>query len=312
MPPGKVLSVAQGRDAPSDYTACTDLCYNRPKFGAMSSHRARSSERRLSKEPFWKESAFVVDSYQPVAALVLPTYNERENLPALVAAIRSLPLAVQIIVVDDNSPDGTGALADGLAEAYPGIDVVHRAGKQGLGTAYAAGFARALAGPAPLICTMDADFAHDPRYLPALVQGGQRWDLTIGSRYVRGGGVVNWGMGRKLLSWGANAIAHAVLGLQARDCTAGFRCYRRKVLETIDPNSIRANGYSYLIEMLYNVQRAGFTVGETPIIFADRRLGQSKISRNEIYRAMRTVARLGLRQLKGKFGQCETRDPAPA
>lgn len=258
------------------------------------------------------ESALMANSYQPVAALVLPTYNERENLPALVAAIRALPAAIQIIVVDDNSPDGTGALADELAQKGRGIEVIHRAGKQGLGTAYAAGFARALATPIPLICTMDADFSHDPRYLPALVEGSKRFDLTIGSRYVRGGGVVNWGAGRKLLSWTANAIAHAVLGLHARDCTAGFRCYRRRVLEAIDPASIRANGYSYLIEMLYDVERAGFTVGETPIIFADRRLGKSKISQSEIYRAMRTVARLGLRRLKGKFTRCVTRDPAPA
>jgi glycosyltransferase involved in cell wall biosynthesis len=254
----------------------------------------------------------VVDVYQPVAALILPTYNERENLPGLVAAIRGLPLAIQIIVVDDNSPDGTGSLADELAESYPGVEVIHRAGKQGLGTAYAAGFRRALSGPAPLICTMDADFSHDPCYLPALIEGVRRVDLMIGSRYIRGGGVVNWGTGRKLLSWGANTVAHLALGLHARDCTAGFRCYRRRVLETIDLTSIRANGYSYLIEMLYQVQRAGFSVGETPIIFADRRLGQSKISRSEIYRAMRTVARLGLRRLKGKLTRCVTRDPAPA
>lgn len=254
----------------------------------------------------------MVDSYAPVAALVLPTYNERENLPALVAAIRNLPIAIQIVVVDDNSPDGTGALADELAGQYPGVEVVHRAAKLGLGTAYAAGFARALASSAQLICTMDADFSHDPRYLPGLIEGGKRYDLTIGSRYVPGGGVVNWGMARKVLSAGANAVAHVVLGLRARDCTAGFRCYRRRVLELIDPASIRANGYSYLIEMLYAVQRAGFTVGETPIIFADRRMGNSKISQNEIYRAMRTVARLGLRRLKGKFTRCVTRDPAPA
>lgn len=258
------------------------------------------------------ESPFVVDAHSPVAALVLPTYNERENLQTLVAAICNLPIAIHIIVVDDNSPDGTGALADALAQQHPGIEVVHRAGKEGLGTAYAAGFTRALATPTPLICTMDADFSHDPRYLPALINGAKRYDLVIGSRYVAGGGVVNWGAGRKLLSWGANTVAHLALGLHARDCTAGFRCYRRQVLETIGPGSIRANGYSYLIEMLYHVERAGFTVGETPIIFADRRLGQSKISQNEIYRAMRTVARLSLRRLKGKFTRCETRDPAPA
>lgn len=254
----------------------------------------------------------MADACQPIAAVVLPTYNERENLAALIAAIRRLPVVLDLIVVDDNSPDGTGALADELARADSGIQVIHRTGKLGLGTAYAAGFKRALSAGAELICTMDADFSHDPGYLPALLDGAQRHDLTIGSRYIRGGGVVNWGVWRKLLSWSANTIAHLVLGLRARDCTAGFRCYRRRVLETIDPASIRANGYSYLIEMLYHVERAGFTVGETPIIFADRRLGQSKISEDEIYRAMRTVARLGLRRLKGKITRCVTRDPAPA
>jgi len=262
--------------------------------------------------PTLEEFAFVADACQAVAAVVLPTYNERENLAAMIAAIRSLPFMLDVIVVDDNSPDGTGALADELARVDPGVQVIHRAGKLGLGTAYAAGFRCALTGGAELICTMDADFSHDPGYLPALLHGAQQNDLTIGSRYIHGGGVVNWGAWRKLLSWGANTIAHLVLGLQARDCTAGFRCYRRRVLETVDPASIRANGYSYLIEMLYYVERAGFTVGETPIIFADRRLGQSKISEDEIYRAMRTVARLGLRRLKGKITRCVTRDPAPA
>lgn len=234
---------------------------------------------------------------ESAVALVLPTYNERENLPALIAAIRTLPVAIHIIVVDDNSPDGTGAQAEELAGAFGAIEVVHRPGKLGLGTAYAAGFARAMDAGAELICTMDADFSHDPAYLPALIRGAERFDLTIGSRYVRGGGVVNWGAGRKLLSWGANTAAHLLLGLHARDCTAGFRCYRRRVLEAIDPASIRANGYSYLIEMLYNVQQRRFSVGEIPIIFADRRLGESKISNHEIYRAMRTVARLSLRRL---------------
>ena len=249
---------------------------------------------------------------QPSAAVVLPTYNERENLEPLVASLQSLPLALHIIVVDDNSPDGTGALADELSRLHPDVEVIHRSGKLGLGTAYAAGFDLALASGFDLICTMDADFSHDPCYLPALIEGSRRHDLMIGSRYVPGGGVVNWGWTRKLLSWGANTVAHLALGLKARDCTAGFRCYRRRVLETVDPASIRANGYSYLIEMLYNVQRAGFTMGETPIIFADRRLGQSKISQDEIYRAMRTVARLTLRRMKGTFTRCVTRDPARA
>jgi glycosyltransferase involved in cell wall biosynthesis len=254
----------------------------------------------------------VAELAQPVAAVVLPTYNERENIEAIVTALRNLPVSVHVIVVDDNSPDGTGALADQLSRALDEVEVIHRSGKLGLGAAYAAGFARALAAGYELLCTMDADFSHDPSYLPNLIDGAKRYDLTIGSRYIRGGGVVHWGWSRKLLSWGANTVAHMALGLHARDCTAGFRCYRRRVLETVDPASIRANGYSYLIEMLYNVQRAGFTVGETPIIFADRRLGQSKISRNEIYRAMRTVARLSLRRMKGTLTRCVTRDPAPA
>lgn len=236
---------------------------------------------------------------QPQGTLIVPTYNERENLPALVAAIQALPIHIHIIVVDDNSPDGTGAVAEELAAQHPSVEVIHRSGKLGLGTAYAAGFAQALAAGAERILTMDADFSHDPRYLPAMLAASQQYELVIGSRYVRGGGVRNWGPERKLLSWGANALAKTLLGLQARDCTAGFRCYRRYVLETVDPASIRANGYSYLIEMLYKCQRAGFTIGEVPIIFADRRLGQSKISQNEIYRAGRTVLRLALRRFGG-------------
>jgi len=229
---------------------------------------------------------------KPQAVLVLPTYNERENLPALVAAIQGLSVSLHIIIVDDNSPDGTGVLADELASRNSAVQVIHRPGKLGLGTAYTAGFHRALDLGADLILTMDADFSHHPRYLPALVEAGQRHDLAIGSRYVPGGGVRNWGWQRKALSWGANALAHLALGLQAHDCTAGFRCYRRRVLEAVDPDSIRANGYSYLIEMLYRCQRRGFSIGEVPIIFSDRRLGRSKISRNEILKAGLTVARL--------------------
>jgi glycosyltransferase involved in cell wall biosynthesis len=268
--------------------------------------------RAFCGAPPCKDLAIVAEPDQPVAAVVLPTYNERENIEALLIALRSLPVTINVIVVDDNSPDGTGQLAEQVGGRLGGVEVIHRAAKLGLGTAYAAGFAKALGAGFELICTMDADFSHDPRYVPALIEGCKRFDLTIGSRYIPGGGVVNWGWSRKLLSWGANTVAHLALGLQARDCTAGFRCYRRGVLEAVDPASIRANGYSYLIEMLYNVQRAGFTVGETPIIFADRRLGQSKISRNEIYRAMRTVARLSLRRLKGTLTRCVTRDQAQA
>jgi dolichol-phosphate mannosyltransferase len=234
------------------------------------------------------------------ATLILPTYNERENLPALVAAIQALPAPIRIIVVDDNSPDGTGVLADELAARLPSIEVIHRPNKLGLGTAYAAGFRQAIAAGTDLVLTMDADFSHDPKYLPAMLEASSRYDLVIGSRYVPGGGVRDWPWHRQLMSWGANTLAHIVLGLQARDCTAGFRCYRRQVLETVDPASIRANGYSYLIEMLYGCQRAGFRIGEVPIIFTDRRLGQSKISKGEIFKAGRTVLRLAARRLSDR------------
>lgn len=254
-----------------------------------------SSGREVSRTA---EVPLLSELSQLGGTLIVPTYNERENLPVLVTAVQALPVPINIIVVDDNSPDGTGALADALAAEYPSVEVIHRTGKLGLGTAYAAGFARALAAGAERILTMDADFSHDPRYLPAMLEASRQYDLVIGSRYVRGGGVRHWGPERKLLSWGANAVAKALLGLKAGDCTAGFRCYRRRVLEQVDPASIRANGYSYLIEMLYQCQRAGFTIGEIPIIFADRQLGQSKISKNEIYRAGRTVLRLALRRLK--------------
>jgi glycosyltransferase involved in cell wall biosynthesis len=234
------------------------------------------------------------------ATLVLPTYNEYENLPPLIAAIQALPLLIRVVVVDDNSPDGTGQLADELARSSDTVEVIHRTHKLGLGTAYAAGFKRAMAGGAELILTMDADFSHDPRYLPELIELSRRYDVVIGSRYVPGGGVRNWGWQRKLLSWGANALAHLMLGLQARDCTAGFRCYHRQVLESVGPDTIRANGYSYLIEMLYRCERRGYQVGELPIIFSDRRLGHSKISQDEIYRAGLTVMRLTRQRLASR------------
>ena len=231
--------------------------------------------------------------------LVLPTYNEKENLPALIAAIRGLDAGIHIIIVDDNSPDGTGALADALAHEGDDVEVIHRSAKLGLGTAYRAGFTTALARGADLIMTMDADFSHDPSYIPALLEAARRYDLVIGSRYVPGGGIRNWEAHRKALSWTANTLAHAILGLHARDCTAGFRCYRRPILETVDLDAIRADGYSYLIEMLYHCERLGFSVGETPIIFTDRKLGQSKISRGEIFKAGGTVLRLAQDRLTG-------------
>jgi dolichol-phosphate mannosyltransferase len=234
--------------------------------------------------------------------VIVPTYNESENIRALVTQLLALPTGILVTVVDDNSPDGTGDIADRLAEENPGwIEVIHRAGKLGLGTAYIAGFKQALSRKADLICTMDADFSHNPRYIPDMVEKiGQGYDLVIGSRYVPGGGTSGCTFDRKLLSWGANAFARTALGLRAHDTTAGFRCYRREVLESVQLDEIKASGYSFLIEMLHRVRRRGWQVGEVPIIFENRRLGTSKISQDEIIRAMGTVLRLGWARLTGK------------
>lgn len=235
----------------------------------------------------------------PEIQIIIPTYNEVENIEILVPMLLALPLDAGVIVVDDNSADGTGALADRFAAAHPGrVLVIHRPRKLGLGTAYLAGFALALAEGAQLILTMDADFSHHPRYIPAMVEmARQGHDLVIGSRYVPGGSTPDFPLQRVLLSHGANAFARAMLGLRAHDATAGFRCYRRAVLEALPLDTIFSNGYSFLIEMLYLVQRAGFRVGEVPIVFEDRRRGASKISRQEIVRALYTVLRLTARRV---------------
>jgi dolichol-phosphate mannosyltransferase len=234
--------------------------------------------------------------------VIVPTYNEQENIETLVTQLLALPTHAHVIVVDDNSPDGTGAIADRLAAESNGrVQVIHRAGKLGLGTAYIAGFKQALAEGADLMCTMDADFSHNPRYIPAMVDKiGQGHDLVIGSRYVPGGGTSGCTFSRELLSWGANAFARTMLGLHAHDTTAGFRCYRWEVLASLDLDEIKASGYSFLIEMLYRVQRRGWRVGEVPIIFENRRLGTSKISRDEIIKAMGTVLRLAGARMRGK------------
>lgn len=225
-------------------------------------------------------------------AIIIPTYNEAENLPLLVAAILKLPADLTVIVVDDNSPDGSGEIADHLAARSARVLAHHRPGKLGLGSAYRAGFDIALGGGARRILTMDADFSHHPRYIPHLLALSRTADIAIGSRYVPGGGTLNWGPQRQALSRTANGVARLALGLPATDCTAGFRCYRRAVLEQVDLDAIRSSGYSYLVEMLYRAQRLGFCIAETPILFEDRRHGQSKISRQEILRAMATVGRL--------------------
>jgi len=238
---------------------------------------------------------------KPVA--IVPTYNERDNIDTLIADVLALPVDVSVIVVDDNSPDGTGQTAEEWAAREGRVQVIHRAGKLGLGTAYVAGFRRALADGFDRIMTMDADFSHHPRYIPAMIDLSRRCDLVIGSRYVTGGGTLHCSLKRRALSRGANAFARLMLGLRASDCTAGFRCYRREVFASIDLDTIFSNGYSFLIEMLYRVQRKGWTIGEVPIVFEDRRFGTSKISRQEVYRAMATVLRLSAGHLRDTFGE---------
>ncbi|MCU0521878.1 MAG: polyprenol monophosphomannose synthase [Anaerolineae bacterium] len=231
--------------------------------------------------------------------VIVPTYNERENLESLVARLLALPVAVGVIVVDDGSPDGTGEIADRLAAEHPGrIHVIHRAGKLGLGTAYVAGFHHAIAESADFAITMDADFSHPPEKIPELLAKAETgYDLVIGSRYVPGGKAVECTLPRQVLSWGANTFARVLLDLKAHDTTAGFRCYRREVLESIALDQIFSSGYSFLMEMLYLVQRAGWRVGEVPIVFHNRQQGVSKISRNEVYKALYTVLRLSKRRL---------------
>jgi dolichol-phosphate mannosyltransferase len=233
--------------------------------------------------------------------VIVPTYNEVDNINILLNDLLSLPVNLSVINVDDNSPDGTGEASDEWAARYPDrVQVVHRAGKLGLGTAYIAGFKHALEADFDRIMTMDADFSHHPRYIPSMLDLSRERDLVIGSRYVPGGGTLNCTWKRKMLSQGANTFAKMMLGLRAKDCTAGFRCYRREVLQAIDLDSIRSNGYSFLIEMIFYVQRRGFSIGEVPIIFEDRRRGTSKISKNEVVRALQTVQRLSVRRWQEK------------
>jgi dolichol-phosphate mannosyltransferase len=230
----------------------------------------------------------------PATTIIIPTYNESENLEHLVSLILGLPLEADVIVVDDNSPDGTGQIADRLAARDGRVRVIHRPGKLGLGTAYIVGFRRALSLGAECILTMDADFSHHPRYIPSLVARTDGSQVVVGSRYVRGGGTRYCSLKRRLLSRGANGFARLLLGLGARDSTAGFRCYRRGALEAIDLDAILSDGYSFLIEMLYQCQRRGYHIAEVPIVFEDRRHGASKISRQEILKAIHTVLRLAL------------------
>lgn len=227
--------------------------------------------------------------------VILPTYNEVENLPRLVPSLLDLSEAIGVVVVDDNSPDGTGAVAETLREERGDrVTVLHRHGKLGLGTAYLAGFATALSGAAEFVVTMDADFSHHPRHILSMLEMAktQQKDLVIGSRYVAGGETPDFPFSRKLLSGGANIAARHLAGLESHDATSGFRCYRRATLEALPLDEIVSNGYSFLVEILFMIQNVGFDVGEVPIVFRDREHGKSKISKREVYKAILTVTRL--------------------
>jgi dolichol-phosphate mannosyltransferase len=212
------------------------------------------------------------------AWVILPTYNEAENLERIVGAVlEQLPPSATVLVVDDNSPDGTGEIADGLAHSNESVRVLHRARKEGLGPAYLAGFHVALDAGAQRIIEMDADFSHDPAYLPRLIGAAENADLVIGSRYVPGGGVTEWGQMRRFISRGGSAYARMALGLPIRDLTGGFKCFRREVLEAINLDTIEARGYAFQVETTYRAIKAGFRVVEIPIVFRDRRDGTSKM-----------------------------------
>ena len=225
--------------------------------------------------------------------VIVPTYNERENLPQIVAAVHEHLPEADVLVVDDNSPDGTGAVADELAAKDEKLHVLHRPGKQGLGTAYVAGFKWALQRDFSFIFEMDCDFSHDPKYLPVMLTHARNGaDLVLGSRYVDGGGTINWGPMRKFISRGGSFYARTILGIGVRDLTGGFKCFRRRVLESMDLDSVSAQGYGFQIEMTYRAVKQGFTVEETPIVFVDRRVGQSKMSKKIFLEALTLVWKL--------------------
>ena len=224
------------------------------------------------------------------ALVCIPTYNERENVESIVRAVLAADPRVDVLVVDDASPDGTGALADALAKESPRVQVLHRAGKAGLGKAYLAAFDWALQRNYSLVLEMDADFSHDPAYLPTLLdRASTDADLVLGSRWVKGGGTRNWGIGRQLISRGGSLYARTILGLDIRDLTGGYKCFRAEVLRAIDLPSVTSSGYGFQIELTYRAIKKGFRVVEVPIVFEDRRVGQSKMSRAIVLEALAMV-----------------------
>jgi dolichol-phosphate mannosyltransferase len=236
------------------------------------------------------------------ACVCLPTYNERENLESMLHALAGvLGPDDRVLVIDDNSPDGTGQIADRLAGELRFVDVLHRERKEGLGPAYLAGFHRALADGAELILEMDCDFSHDPQDVARLIDATREADVALGSRYVRGGAIRNWGPVRRLVSFGGSAYARILLGASVHDLTGGFKCFRRRVLEAIDLEAITAKGYAFQIEMTYRALRAGFRVVEVPITFVDRAHGGSKMSRSIVLEAIWRVPLLRVAALRGRL-----------
>jgi dolichol-phosphate mannosyltransferase len=237
----------------------------------------------------------------PVICVCLPTYNERENLEAMVDALQNvLGEDGIVLVIDDSSPDGTGEIADLLAAERRGVQVLHRPRKEGLGPAYLDGFRRALELGADLIFEMDCDFSHDPADIPRLAAAAEEADLVIGSRYAEGGGTRNWGVLRRLISRGGSLYAQVLLGVGVRDLTGGFKCYRRMVLEAIDLDAIHSKGYAFQIETTYRALRRGFRVVEIPIVFVDRQVGGSKMSKAIVLEAVWKVPALRLATLRAR------------
>ncbi|MFO0597069.1 MAG: polyprenol monophosphomannose synthase [Myxococcaceae bacterium] len=227
------------------------------------------------------------------ALVIIPTYNERDNLGPITAAVLAADPRIDILVCDDNSPDGTGQLADELAAKDKRVRVLHRQKKEGLGRAYLAAFRWALAEKYQFIIEMDADFSHDPKYLPKLIDtAANEADIAIGSRYVEGGGTVNWGIGRQIISRGGSMYVRTILGVPVRDTTAGFKCFNRRVLEALNLDEVQSSGYGFQVELNYRALKKGFTIKEIPIVFEDRRVGQSKMSRKIFLEAIQMVWKL--------------------
>jgi dolichol-phosphate mannosyltransferase len=233
------------------------------------------------------------------ALVIIPTYNEKENVEPLLERIFANAPSVEVLIVDDSSPDGTGAIADQAAAKDPRVHVMHRAGKLGLGSAYVAGFRYALDRDYEAVFEMDADFSHNPESLPVFLQELENADLVLGSRYLYGVTVVNWPLKRLILSYSANVYSRVITGMRVKDLTGGFKCFRRRVLEAIDWSRVRSDGYAFQIEITFKAWRKGFRIREIPILFVDRKAGESKMSRRIVYEAVWMVWRLRLLDLIG-------------